>query len=226
MVVARLQKVSVYAAGFLVAFRRRVWGDLKKVHPPRNQIYRVVENVPLNVLECHVSMVNSVVQNSGNTTIRTVVLGDQHSIDELLSLQEFDPLAFGSCRLVPAGEVCGVTPPLMIRHYQECCGATRVRFTFCKATVKLDSTVSIDRASIPSSREQWGQQPQEEFALKRDLVAYKKSLITAPALLMRILTLTAALQLFEHIVDYETELTKGNMENKLSDYKRQFSVRE
>ena len=111
MVVARLQKVSVYAAGFLVAFRRRVWGDLKKVHPPRNQIYRVVENVPLNVLECHVSMVNSVVQNSGNTTIRTVVLGDQHSIDELLSLQEFDPLAFGSCRLVPAGEVCGVTPP-------------------------------------------------------------------------------------------------------------------
>ena len=114
--------VECSAASCFVGFRRNVFTSLGKLHPPRNQIYRTIYNLPLvvfNLLWGEHATVCTV--ECKNYTTRTVVLGTQPEVDALLALHTVDTSqVLGSFRFTARGEshCCGNTVPatLFLHH--------------------------------------------------------------------------------------------------------------
>jgi hypothetical protein len=114
--------VECSANSFFVSFRRNLYTSLGKVHPPRNQIYRTIYNLPLVVFKLfwgeHATLCTV---RCKNYTTRTVVLGSQAEVDALLVLHTVDSSkALGSFRFTARGEshCCSNTVPatLLLHH--------------------------------------------------------------------------------------------------------------
>ena len=101
------------ADSLFVAFRRNVYTSLVKLHPPRNQIYRTIYNLPLVVFNLlwgeHATLCTV---ECKNYTTRTVVLGTQAEVDALIALHTVNASqVLGSFRFTAQGEshCCGNT---------------------------------------------------------------------------------------------------------------------
>lgn len=219
-------QIVTSVGSYLLQFKRLLFQELAKAHPTKNQIYRLVENYPLSAFEkVFAENPTLVTERRRNCICRTVILGDQGSVDRLLSLQTVDSSrAFGAFRFTREGELSGVCPPLKVRHFQHTNGEFRLKVYYNKVAVKLNSTASIG-IHVPQTRGEWGLTPIVNLRYKKDLPRHNRFKLTAPELLLKKLTAEAGLKLLARFPEAETEITKAELEGKLLSYKKQFLVR-